>query len=128
MTQTSNRVLDELARLMTDAAGVARGIRGEVETVMRTQAERILRDLDMVQREEFEAVRLMAQKARADNDALAARVAALEARLGIEPPAQKPKAAPKAKAAPKRRAAPKAAAESWGDGPSSLRRKPLTAR
>jgi BMFP domain-containing protein YqiC len=81
MTQTSNRVFDELARLMTDAAGAAQGVRREVETLMRAQAERLLRDMDVVPREEFEAVKAMARKAREENEALAARLAALEAKL-----------------------------------------------
>lgn len=78
MTQTSSRLFDELAKLMTDAAGAAKGVRSEVEGVMRAQAEKILNELDVVSREEFEAVKAMAQKAREENDALAARVAALE--------------------------------------------------
>jgi BMFP domain-containing protein YqiC len=82
MTQTSNRFFDEVARLMNDAAGVAGGVRREFDTMMRTQAERILRDLDVVQREEFEAVKEMARLAREENEALKARVAALEAKLG----------------------------------------------
>lgn len=81
MTQTSNRILDDLAKLMTDAAGAAQGVRREVETVMRSQAERILHDLDVVQREEFEAVKAMAEKARAENERLEARVVALEEAL-----------------------------------------------
>ena len=82
MTQTSNRFLDEMARLMNDAAGVASGVRREVDTVFRNQADRILRDLDVVKREEFEAVKEMARLAREENEDLKARVAALEARLG----------------------------------------------
>jgi BMFP domain-containing protein YqiC len=82
MTQTSNRLLDEFAKLMTDAAGVAQGIRREVETAMKSQAERFLSDMDVVQREEFEAVRDMAARAREENEALARRLEALEARLG----------------------------------------------
>lgn len=81
MTQTSNPILDELARMMTDAAGAAQGMKREVETLMRSQGERFLREMDVVSREEFEAVKAMAEKARAENDALAARVAALEAVL-----------------------------------------------
>lgn len=81
MTQTSNRVLDEFARLMTDAAGTAQGVRREMETLMRSQAERFLRDMDVVPREEFEAVKAMARKAREENEALASRLAALEAKL-----------------------------------------------
>ncbi len=82
MAQTSNPILDEFARLMTDAAGAAQGVKREVETLMRSQGERFLREMDVVSREEFEAVKAMAEKARAENEALAARVAALEAVLG----------------------------------------------
>jgi BMFP domain-containing protein YqiC len=81
MSQTNNRVLDELARLMTDAVGAAQGARREVETMMRGQAERMLHGMDLVQREEFEAVRAMAEKARAENERLEARLAALEAQI-----------------------------------------------
>jgi BMFP domain-containing protein YqiC len=81
MTQTTGRIYDEFARLMTDAAGVAQGMRREVDSVIKAQAERILRELDYVTREEFEAIKEMAARARDDNEALAARVAALEAKL-----------------------------------------------
>lgn len=84
MTQTNNRLFDEFARLMTDAAGAAQGMRREMETVMRAQGERILREMDVVPREEFEAVKAMAQKAREENEALAQRITALEARLSGE--------------------------------------------
>jgi BMFP domain-containing protein YqiC len=80
MTQTTGRFFDEFARLMNDAAGVANGVRREVETMVRTQAERMLRDMDVVTREEFEAVKEMAAKAREENERLAARLAALEAK------------------------------------------------
>jgi BMFP domain-containing protein YqiC len=81
MTQSSNRVLDEFARLMTDAAGAAQGVRREMETLMRAQGERMLREMDVVSREEFEAVKAMARKAREENDALTSRLDALEAEL-----------------------------------------------
>jgi BMFP domain-containing protein YqiC len=81
MTQTSNRFLDELSKLLTDAAGAAQGMRREFETMVKTQGERILRDMDVVQREEFEAVKEMAAKAREENEMLSQRVAALEAEL-----------------------------------------------
>jgi BMFP domain-containing protein YqiC len=81
MTQTNNRFLDELAKLMTDAAGAAQGMRRDFETMMKAQGERILRDMDVVQREEFEAVKEMAVKAREENEKLAARIATLEAEL-----------------------------------------------
>jgi len=71
MTQTTNRFFDEIARLMNDAAGVASGVRREFDTVFRNQADRILRDLDVVKREEFEAVK--------------ARIAALEAKVAAAP-------------------------------------------
>lgn len=81
MTQTTNRFFDEIGRLMNDAAGAAQGVKREVDSVIRTQAERILRDLDMVKREEFEAVKDMARLAREENEALKQRLAALEAKL-----------------------------------------------
>src|SRR5438309_9597460 len=81
MTQTSNRFFDEMARLMNDAAGAASGVRREFDTIFRSQADRILRDLDVVRREEFEAVKEMARLAREENEALKARVAALEAKV-----------------------------------------------
>lgn len=81
MTQTSNRLLDEFAKLMTDAAGVAQGMRREVESAVRHQAERFLGDMDVVQREDFDAVRDMAARAREENEALKLRLDALEARL-----------------------------------------------
>ncbi|MBX3521315.1 MAG: accessory factor UbiK family protein [Xanthobacteraceae bacterium] len=79
MAQTSNRIFDEFARLANDAAGVASGVRREVETMVRSQAERILRGMDVVSREEHEAVKEMAAKARDENEKLAARLAELEA-------------------------------------------------
>ena len=81
MPQTRNPILDDMARLMTDAAGMAQGMRREVETLVRTQMERLLSTMDVVTREEFEAVREMAIMAREENDKLAARLAELEAKL-----------------------------------------------
>ncbi len=100
MTQTSNRLFDEMARLMNDAAGVAQGVRREFDTLFRAQAERILRELDVVQREEFEAVKEMARLAREENEELKERIEALEARLGeAAVPAEKPAKGKKGKAA-----------------------------
>jgi BMFP domain-containing protein YqiC len=82
MTQTSNRFFDEIARRMNDAAGAAQGVKREVDTVVRNQAERILRDLDLVKREEFEAVKDMARLAREENEALKARLDKLEKKAG----------------------------------------------
>src|ERR1700680_4627527 len=97
MTQTSNRFFDEIGRLRSDAAGAAQGVKREVDPVVRNQAERILRDLDVVKREEFEAIKDMARLAREENEALKARIAALEAKLGATAPtapAPSPAAAP----------------------------------
>jgi len=73
---------DELAKLMTNAAGAAQGVRREIDTLVQTQVERVLNNIDVVKREDFEAVKAMAQKAREENDALARRIAELEAKLG----------------------------------------------
>lgn len=96
MTNGPNRILDEFAKLMTDAAGAAQGVRREMETAFRSQAERMLNSMDLVQREEFEAVREMALKARAENEKLSARLAELEARL------REPEKKPSARAAAKK--------------------------
>lgn len=81
MTQTTNRFFDEMAKLMTDAAGAAQGVRQDVETLMRSQAEKMLREMDVVQREEFEAVKAMAEKAREENERLSAELNALKSRV-----------------------------------------------
>lgn len=76
-----NRIFDELAKLMTDAAGVAQGVKSEAETAFKAQAERALNGLDLIKRDEFDAVREMAINARDENDRLAAQIKTLEARL-----------------------------------------------
>ena len=81
MASGTNRILDDFAKLMTDAAGTAQSVRQELETAFRSQAERVMNTMDVVKREEFEAVRDMAIKARDENERLARRVAELEARL-----------------------------------------------
>lgn len=80
--QTQSPFFDELARLMTEAAGAADGVRREAETAMRSQLQRLAAEMDVVGRDEFEAVREMARKAREENEALKARLDALEARFG----------------------------------------------
>ncbi|MBB3607260.1 MULTISPECIES: accessory factor UbiK family protein [unclassified Rhizobium] len=84
MSTGPNRIMDEFAKLMTDAAGAAQGVRREIETAFNAHAERWLNSLDIVKREEFEAVREMAIKARDENEALLARIEALEARLSAK--------------------------------------------
>ncbi len=81
MPQTNSRFFDDLSRLMTDAAGLADGAKREAQTFARSQIERMMSGMDIVTREEFEAVKEMAARAREENDKLAARVAALEAKL-----------------------------------------------
>ena len=83
MTQTTNRIFDDFAKLMTDAAGAADGMKKEAETMMKTQAERFIQGMDVVKREEFEVVRAMAEKARFENERLEERIKALEAKLGM---------------------------------------------
>lgn len=79
--QTRNRLFEDISQLMTNAMGVAQGAKTEAETAMKGLIDRWLADRDFVTREEFDAVRAMAQKAREENAALAARIEALEARL-----------------------------------------------
>ena len=92
MGTSSNRLFDELGRLMTDAAGVASAARREVDTMVKSQIDRLLRDADVVTREEFEAVREMAVLAREENEALKARIAALEGHPAETKPTKKAKA------------------------------------
>jgi BMFP domain-containing protein YqiC len=79
--QTDNPLLDGLARFFTDAAGAAQSVRTELDTFMRQRLERLVADMDFVPREEFEAVKTMASKARTENEQLTVRIAELEARL-----------------------------------------------
>lgn len=81
MTTGPNKILDDFARLMTDAAGAAQGVTREAQSAFQAQAERFLERMDLVQREEFDAVKEMAAKALDENDALKARLEALEAKL-----------------------------------------------
>jgi BMFP domain-containing protein YqiC len=80
--QTRNKLLDDLAQLMSNALGVAQGAKAEAETAMKSLLDRWLADRNFVTREEFDAVRAMAQKAREENEALSARLAALESGKG----------------------------------------------
>lgn len=79
--QTDNRILDDFAKLATGAAGALQGVKNEVQQAVRQQIERILADMAVVHRDEFDAVQAMAAAARAENDSLLARIAALEARV-----------------------------------------------
>ncbi len=79
--QTQSALFDEIAKMMTEAAGAADGVRREAETVVRSQLQRLIADMDFVAREEFEAVRDMARIAREENDVLKARIESLEQKL-----------------------------------------------
>jgi BMFP domain-containing protein YqiC len=96
MTTTSSRFFDELAKLATNAAGAAQGVRREIDTLVKAQVERVLNDVGVVKREDFEVVRDMAQKAREENDRLHERISVLEARLGVTSPASGQKSEPAA--------------------------------
>ena len=80
--QTSNRLFDDVARLFTDAAGAAQGVRREAETVFKAQVERLIRDMDIASREEVDVLRDLVATLRSQNDGLVARVSALEAKIG----------------------------------------------
>ncbi len=95
--QTQNRLLDDLARVASGALGVAAGVRAEVEARLREQFERVLTQLDVVTREEFDAVKAMAVKAREEQELMAARLAKLEAATGAEAQPAKPRKKPAAK-------------------------------
>ncbi len=82
--QTENRFLDGMARFLTDAAGAAQAFRAEMESMMKARFERLISDLDLVQREEFDAVKSMAAKARLENEKLSARITKLEAKLASQ--------------------------------------------
>jgi BMFP domain-containing protein YqiC len=84
LAEPRGRILDDLARLVTDAAGVAQGVRREAETLARAQLDRLIATMDLVSREEFEAVRDMAALARDENEALRKRIDALEAKLALQ--------------------------------------------
>ena len=112
--QTQNKLLDDLARVASGAIGVAAGMREEVEARLRDQFERVLGRMDLVTREEFEAVRAMAIKAREEQEILSERVATLEAALKTTPksaPKGRKPAAAKAKSRAKTSGKPAAAAK-----------------
>jgi len=126
--QTSNRVLDDLAKVAGGAVTTLVGIKGEVETLVRAQLERLVAGMDLVPREEFDAVKAMAAKARTEQEKLERRVAGLEAKLGQAKPKAKSKANPRAKpkAAPSAKAADRVSARSAGN-PCTRRSKTATA-
>lgn len=99
--QTRNKILDDVSQLFTNAVGVAQGAREEAETAMKSWMDRWLADRNLVTREEFDAVRAMAEKARAENAALQVRIEALESASGAKPAAKPRSRATKSAAARK---------------------------
>ncbi len=99
--QTENRLLEDLARVASSALGVAANMRSEVEARLRDQFERILKQMDLVPRDEFEAIKAVAIKARQEQEILAERLDALEAQLAVQRPAKKPAAKKRASRAEK---------------------------
>jgi hypothetical protein len=79
--QTKNPILDDIAKLASGAAGTLHGMKGEVESALKARVDRLASEMDLVSKEEFEVVRDMAQKARTENEALAARLDVLEKKL-----------------------------------------------
>ncbi len=117
MTTTSSRFFDEIAKLMNSAAGAAQGVRREIDTLVKAQVERVLNELNVVQREEFDAVKEMAGRAREENERLQARVAELERQV----PGTVGKAAPQSQSTTQPSPAPPPfpANESGSGGPSA---------
>ncbi len=95
--QTSNRILDDLARVANGAVSTLVGVKNEIDALVRQRIERLLNDADMVPRQEFDAVKAMAAKARTEQERLEKRIAGLEARLGVKPAARTAKPAAKAR-------------------------------
>jgi BMFP domain-containing protein YqiC len=81
MVATSSKFFDELAKLMTNASGAAQGVRKEIDTLVQAQVERVLNNINVVKREDFEVVKDMAEKARSENELLAKRITELESKL-----------------------------------------------
>lgn len=117
--QTQNRLFDDIARVASGALGALGGVRAEIEGLVRQQFERILADMNMVSREEFEVVQAMAAKARAEQEKLERRVAELEARLAAR--------AGSAPAKPVSGAAKRAAKPAAGKAAAKPRTAPKTA-
>lgn len=109
--QSENKILDDMARVASSAMGVAAGMRSEVEARIREQMERLLAQMDLVSREEFDAVKAVAVAAREEQEALGAKLAALEARL-----AAMEKAKPKAQSKTSSKTPSKTGTAPEGDG------------
>ncbi len=124
--QTSNRILDDLARVANGAVSTLVGVKNEIDALVRQRIERLLNDADMVPRQEFDAVKAMAAKARTEQERLEKRIAGLEARLGVKPAARTAKPAAKARkpAAKARKPAAKARKPAATKKKSAAKRSP----
>ncbi len=105
--QTRGRIFDDLAKVAGGAASTLSGVKAEIEGLIRQQIERLLVNADMVPRDEFDAVKAVAAKARSEQEALENRVRALEKKLGVKPPAPERKKAKPAKTKKPKKAKPK---------------------
>ncbi len=130
--QTRSRIFDDLAKVAGGAVSTLGGIKAEIEVLVRQQIERLLLDADMVPRDEFDAVKAVAAKARSEQERLEKRVRALEKKLGVEAPAKpKPQAKPHAKpktAGKKQGKKPAAKAKARKKAPAKARRKTASKR
>jgi BMFP domain-containing protein YqiC len=116
MTTTSSRFFDEIAKLMNSAAGAAQGVRREIDTLVKAQVERVLNELEVVKREEFDAVKEMASRAREENERLLGRIAELERRVGGTTGSAQPASQAQATTPPSAAPPPFPASESGSSG------------
>ena len=124
--QTSNRILDDLARVANGAISTLVGIKNEIDALVRQRIERLLNDADVVPREEFDAVKAMAAKARTEQERLEIRIAGLEARLGVKPAAGTAKPAARARKSAARKKTPATAKTAARKKKPAARRSPGT--
>ncbi len=127
--QTRSRIFDDLAKVASGAVSTLGGIKAEIEVLVRQQIERLLLDADMVPRDEFDAVKAVAAKARSEQERLEKRVRALEKKLGVKAPSRKAKPQVKPKTAsnkPDKKSAAKA--KTRKKAPAKARRKPASKR
>ena len=122
--QTSNRILDDLARVANGAISTLVGIKNEIDALVRQRIERLLNDADVVPREEFDAVKAMAAKARTEQERLEIRIVGLEARLGVKPAAGTAKPAARARKSAARKKKPATAKTTARKKKPAARRSP----
>jgi len=127
--QTRSRIFDDLAKVAGGAVSTLGGIKAEIEVLVRQQIERLLLNADMVPRDEFDAVKAVAAKARSEQERLEKRVQALEKKLDVKAPARKAKPRAKSKTASKKPGKkPAAKAKTRNKAAAKTRRKPASKR